>query len=521
MLGFFLFLFSMTLIPDVNQESTLTGSKLASNDMIEIIQLSVSEDNNSVDIIFRLDGDVDSGIVLFHRREPGADPGSYIWPEFQDVDIGDLEVYDASVNWFILTDNNPFQFPYLYYLALDKDGEGADQYTYIHGTIFLQDISYDLCTRELTLIWDHYIVDPKPGSSDQPEAFFTHYQIIHNGQELDVVEYDENVEQQEYKIKLDDPGNNEFRIRAIDSHDPDLAQRNSFSNAVEQTVYWPELDEVVIENVSVTPGGDVEVSIGVVGVDFPEYLFFIERSRQKEGDYQEIAEITIDSTLYTFTDEQADGLDQDIWYYRVRAHLSDAGGHPCDEPAVVSGPVSTLWLSASSSEDDPSEIYFEFRRDPAANSYTLMQRLPGDTDFEDAAVTGPISPYRHDINDELVLFGVRLRGVHMGMEYYSNTVELYIEPEIKIPNAFRPGSELSENRVFKPFFPDGFEYSIRIYNRNGLQVYSSGSSDAEQWDGNINGVPAPEGTYLYHIIYTAPFHDIPDGEKKGTVYLVR
>ena len=493
--------------------------------IIEIIQLSITEDNSAVEIVFWLDEAVVTGEVLFHRERFDPDISQFTFNEFEKLEIDDLEPYDEENNWYVFRDINPESSPYRYYLALDIDG--ARDYTYIHGTILQHQFSYDNCTHELTLSWDHYITDPKPGGDTGPsEYLFTHYQIIHNDQETEIVGYDDSTDQQEMVITLEEPGNNVIRVRAIDSANPDLTRRYSYSNTVEGDFDWPELDAVVIENVDVTGLEEVELTIRVDGDDFNRYSYSLERSRDREDGYEVVdGDLVAPANTFSVTDVGVQGLEDGIWYYRVRAHLLGEDQTPCEDPAVVSEPVSTLWLFAELGEQQPDAlpVNIQFDRDPDAYACTLEEMLPGDNEFSEASVNIG-SPYIYHLPLEPPLIGAikfRIKCEEGGMEFYSNEVELFIEPEIRIPNAFRPESAHMENKVFAPMFPPGFEYSVTIYNRNGLVIYSSGLSDNEQWDGNINGRPAPGGTYLYHIRYSVPGNDMFDGEKKGAVYLVR
>ena len=78
---------------------------------------------------------------------------------------------------------------------------------------------------------------------------------------------------------------------------------------------------------------------------------------------------------------------------------------------------------------------------------------------------------------------------------YSNNICLTISSDIRMPNAFIPNSDI--NNEFGPVFSFRPEnYKLTIYNRWGLKVWEGN----EPWDGIINGNPATEGIYLYHII---------------------
>ncbi|MCY1718831.1 PKD domain-containing protein [Prolixibacteraceae bacterium Z1-6] len=89
------------------------------------------------------------------------------------------------------------------------------------------------------------------------------------------------------------------------------------------------------------------------------------------------------------------------------------------------------------------------------------------------------------------------------------------------PNAFRPDSEISENRTFMPVGvgADPSQFNLRIYDRWGQIIFES-SSPEHPWDGTTkNGKPAPMGNY----IWISNYYDIQGFEhnQKGQVVLVR
>lgn len=70
-----------------------------------------------------------------------------------------------------------------------------------------------------------------------------------------------------------------------------------------------------------------------------------------------------------------------------------------------------------------------------------------------------------------------------------------IPPEYHFPNAFTPDG--SNNRTFKPVIQGAvtMEY-FRIFDRWGQLVYDN-PDVGTGWDGNFNGQPLPQGTYVY------------------------
>ena len=95
------------------------------------------------------------------------------------------------------------------------------------------------------------------------------------------------------------------------------------------------------------------------------------------------------------------------------------------------------------------------------------------------------------------------------------------EAKIFGPNAFRPSSGIEENRTFYLMTEYVEDFQIAIYNRWGELIFTSEERDFT-WDGAVNGVVLPAGSYTYIVKYTKEFGG--NGEtlrQYGGVTLVR
>lgn len=100
----------------------------------------------------------------------------------------------------------------------------------------------------------------------------------------------------------------------------------------------------------------------------------------------------------------------------------------------------------------------------------------------------------------------------------SVTLKVYKGPDIYVPTAFTPNGD-GKNDVFRPF-PVGIKnYTyFRVYNRWGQVIFST-SEFNKGWDGKVNGIEQPSGTYIWVIEgFTKDNKKI---SKKGTVTLIR
>ena len=85
-----------------------------------------------------------------------------------------------------------------------------------------------------------------------------------------------------------------------------------------------------------------------------------------------------------------------------------------------------------------------------------------------------------------------------------------------IPNAFTPNGDGLNDRWSIPFLDIGFNADVKVFNRWGAIVYHTIAATVS-WDGKLNAVPQPAGTYVYVITFEN--HTFP--QIKGTLMLIR
>ncbi|WBO86483.1 T9SS type B sorting domain-containing protein [Hymenobacter yonginensis] len=87
----------------------------------------------------------------------------------------------------------------------------------------------------------------------------------------------------------------------------------------------------------------------------------------------------------------------------------------------------------------------------------------------------------------------------------SDEVTVVVRPPIRIPNAFTPNGDGRDDTwqiEFIEQFPDN---TVTIFNRWGSKIFSANNySRANEWRGDINGQPAPVGTYYYVVVTRGP-----------------
>gem|GEM_PF-5799223 len=87
-----------------------------------------------------------------------------------------------------------------------------------------------------------------------------------------------------------------------------------------------------------------------------------------------------------------------------------------------------------------------------------------------------------------------------------------------VPNAFTPNND-GKNDTFRPLlYGNVVHYKFTVFNRWGQQVFQS-AEPGKGWDGSIQGVLQPAGTFAWYCTYQ--LQDEPPQQQNGTVLLIR
>jgi gliding motility-associated-like protein len=72
---------------------------------------------------------------------------------------------------------------------------------------------------------------------------------------------------------------------------------------------------------------------------------------------------------------------------------------------------------------------------------------------------------------------------------------------VYMPTAFTPnGNSVNDFYPDNKFHDLGLFYEVKLFNRWGQKI-ADFNSPSLNWDGNLNGVPAPEGVYAYLVTW--------------------
>ena len=87
----------------------------------------------------------------------------------------------------------------------------------------------------------------------------------------------------------------------------------------------------------------------------------------------------------------------------------------------------------------------------------------------------------------------------------SDQVTVTVRPAIRIPNAFTPNGDGRDDTWQIEFIEQYPENTVTVFNRWGSKIFSATNySRANEWRGDINGQPAPVGTYYYVVVTKGP-----------------
>ncbi|MEI7661075.1 MAG: gliding motility-associated C-terminal domain-containing protein [Bacteroidota bacterium] len=90
---------------------------------------------------------------------------------------------------------------------------------------------------------------------------------------------------------------------------------------------------------------------------------------------------------------------------------------------------------------------------------------------------------------------------------------------IWVPNAFTPDGD-GVNDVFRPYSLNVRQFSMKIFNRMGQLLFSSGEI-SEGWDGTWGGQQCPQGNYAYLIVYESSANPPEFKTLSGIITLVK
>jgi gliding motility-associated-like protein len=115
-------------------------------------------------------------------------------------------------------------------------------------------------------------------------------------------------------------------------------------------------------------------------------------------------------------------------------------------------------------------------------------------------------------------FFIRYNNGDCGSPLSKINIKVFDSTIIYVPNAFSPNNDGLNDKFHVTIRGKIESFHISVYNRFGNVVYSSSNPNGN-WDGTLNGVPAPGGVFVYLI--TAISYENKNIKQKGIITLLR
>ncbi len=437
--------------------------------------------------------------------------------EFSNYEVAS-GIYEYEDNSF--QTNPPLNFISYSITSYVSAGQTLDPSSAYHAAPFLLPaIVSDYCNSRVQLSWLNYKVfshtgsgfDPLPApfdslrvqySTDGGATFTTaaslpHPQISTTSQNQDV--------------QLPGPGNYHFRIQAYNSN----TRVTSSSNIRQVTFNPPQINNLAINHIDVFENQEIRVYWDASG-ETGDFIYHLFRNSSPSGVFEQV---TTRPNVAPFTDTPE--IARGPWFYKVSCFLRQ---NACTIPAFESqGNHSSIFLTASINLSE-SRIYAAWQHESPTSWNYQVQQLENGT-WQNVSLTQTATNqgyYEIDLGQVAGTVTLRTMATTVGAStiIHSNYAFIRVEPQIYIPNAFRPTSATSDNTVFKPIIPgyNPVEYQLIVFNRWGLKIFESNDKNIG-WDGTMSGSIAQPDTYPYLIRFSGL--DGETIERRGVVVLVR
>jgi gliding motility-associated-like protein len=372
--------------------------------------------------------------------------------------------------------------------AVDSAGNFSPRIPGLHSTVFVSS-NYDSCNNRIRVNWNKYIGWENNVSGYRLFGSYDNqpYTLI-NGLSASDSLYD--------YYNIEENTHYSFFVEAVKNDG--LVSR---SNINHKYTYMPGVPEdMTALNTNVLSKSLLKLNFSVTDTSSISRYALL-RSGDPAADFIQLAATGHSgSGNITFEDEMV--TSREIFYYKLAAL------NTCNHVIKTSNLAVNILLTGSV-QGKTVELswnpYIDFNQ--GVEEYAIMLRLAGEEDQERGRAGSGSHSFTDNINDlewrEIsgeISYYLRAVERNTGITSTSNELTLLINSEVFIPNAFTPNDD-GLNDIFLPVFsiiPQ--EYTLIIYDRQGLRVFASKNSD-NGWDGTINGIKAAEGVYMYFIEY--------------------
>ncbi len=378
--------------------------------------------------------------------------------------------------------------------------------------IFLHNIDYDLCSSTNSIVWESYINATPPLDS---------YQIWASTNNGTPIKIDEVSPTQTYydHINVDNVTEYSYFVRAKFGSFSSTSCTKSIttgSYVVPTSIYLANA------NVQFDNSIDLTIDVDLLPQKCTWEVFRSDAGGGTQSLLTSLNRNEITASPYIYEDNLADGS---TGYYTYSIDVFDS----CGAQVLKSNTLKTIFLQGSQTTENKINLQWNSFEgwDENVGKYYIYR-------FSDDIIpTKPIdstdgvtNEYTDDISSvatSMSKFTYWVQAVEAYQNSYnymeksnSNAITFFRDTELYMPNAFRPGGT---NNIFKPVTTGfgGSKYLFQIYNRWGQLIFES-TAPQKGWDGYYKGERAPQGTYIYRLVYESVFGS--PKSQKGTVTLI-
>ncbi|MEM9981652.1 MAG: gliding motility-associated C-terminal domain-containing protein, partial [Bacteroidota bacterium] len=279
----------------------------------------------------------------------------------------------------------------------------------------------------------------------------------------------------------------------------------------EETITLPisitETYPIVLQNVNVTiQDNGVTVSWDASGYEAPDLNSY--QIIQGDTPVGQVENAT------TYTDESTLNPSSFICYQIV--YVTSCGFQTLDSPTVC-----TIALSVEEELETLTFNWTPYINSEEESATYILHQLNDLGEVVSSIELGDILSYslaseEEDTENQILRYRIEAT-TSSGFVSASNVVTIERPARLFLPSAFTPnGDQLNDIFSGKGVFIS--EYSLEIFNKNGLKVFTSNELQ-EGWDGRYNQQDQPADTYLY----VAEIKDVNGRTQQyqGTLQLIR
>ena len=511
------------------------GDNVAYASGIQITSLQVVQENSVINIHYSISEDIISDIESITIN---------FFEDLPSPDQSDEQFIFETEGYFEWQLTSPLTQPVSFRLVANLDPSGV-RTTSIHTIIFFNDITSvaEECEIAVDLSWINYTIHHDTESPPSPLPFDS-VKVYAYPKENGTCNMEAGILLASMPQPLWD-SNETFVIPeemepgetyCFQIHSVGEEEHHATSN-----ILTLELDDIVTPEKPSIRFVDVvdnqEVRLSVDGDDSDEFTYRLFRSDDGNADpegYIPVKEKILQGNSFEFIDDDVPDFDNGPWYYYVEAKVTG-----CPDLSKLSVPASSVYIEAGISGnfdpdfDESLPVILNWSHEPAMDSkfYSLKRQMEGEEPEVLNGFNFDDQPFTDEIDLEqlggIYTYWIEAEWTDTLQNFNSNKV--YVSFDIldknDIPRAFRPGSSIPQNQYFSlPFLtpPKADSYSMKVFDRNGLLVYSENAWDADSgWDGDVpSGGKAPAGTYVYEARFRAPGSNETE-HIQGTISLVR